>query len=88
MISDLVTGQFMNGPAQYGIRPAIMLAPIIIPDPNPPQFITYTDSIGNLVDEITEIGKLDQCGTSTATSAEPGPTPWQWRSRVPQLRGH
>jgi hypothetical protein len=54
MILDAVTGPFMNGLAQYGIERGTMLEPIVIDDPNPPATITYTDSSGRLVDEITQ----------------------------------
>jgi hypothetical protein len=54
MISDLVTGPFMNGLAQYGVRRGTMHDPIIIDDPNPPATLTYTDSSNTLIDEITK----------------------------------
>lgn len=54
LISDLVTGPFMNGLAQYGIRRGSMVAPIIIDDTSPPATITYTDSNNQLVDQITK----------------------------------
>ncbi|MDT7813756.1 MAG: hypothetical protein QOJ42_3672 [Acidobacteriaceae bacterium] len=54
MISDIVTGPFMNGLAQYGIQRGSVTEPIIIDDRNPPATITYTDSKGQLVDEITK----------------------------------
>jgi hypothetical protein len=53
MIDDLVTGPFMNGMAQYGVRRGTVNRPIIIDDANPPATIVYTDTNGNLVDEIT-----------------------------------
>lgn len=53
MISDLVTGPFMNGLAQYGVGPVSLLSPAKIDDQNPPATITYRDSNDNLVDEIT-----------------------------------
>jgi hypothetical protein len=54
MFKDLVTGPFMNGLAQYGVYGATMVSPIIINDTNPPASITYTDSKGALVDDITK----------------------------------
>jgi hypothetical protein len=54
MLSDLVTGPFMNGLAQYGIHRGSILAPIIIDDQNPPATITYTDRNNVLIDEITK----------------------------------
>jgi hypothetical protein len=61
MISDLVTGPFMNGLAQYGIRRGSMAAPIIIDDLNPPSTIVYRNSNNQLVDQITQklIGWID-----------------------------
>ena len=53
MIDDLVTGPFMNGMAQYGVRRGSVATPIIIDDPNPPATIVYTDKNNNFVDEIT-----------------------------------
>jgi hypothetical protein len=54
MVSDLVTGPFMNGLAQYGIQRGTMLAPVIIDDQNPPMTITYRDTNNQLKDEITQ----------------------------------
>jgi len=54
MVSDLVTGPFMNGMAQYGIRRGSVLTPVIIDDGNPPATIVYTDSHDNFVDQITK----------------------------------
>jgi hypothetical protein len=54
MISDIVTGPFMNGLAQYGIQRGSMIEPILIDDKNPPATITYTDNKNTLVDEITK----------------------------------
>lgn len=54
MLSDLVTGPFTNGLAQYGVQRGSMTAPIIIDDRNPPSTITYTDSNNQLKDEITK----------------------------------
>jgi len=54
MISDLVTGPFMNGLAQYGIQRGSVTPPVVIDDSNPPATLTYTDSKGQLVDEITK----------------------------------
>src|SRR5271165_3306315 len=54
MLSDLVTGPFMNGLAQYGIQRGSMLGPILIDDQNPPATITYVDGNNQLKDEITQ----------------------------------
>lgn len=54
MVSDLVTGPFMNGMAQYGIRRGSVVTPVIIDDQNPPTTIAYTDSHDNFVDQITK----------------------------------
>jgi len=54
MVSDLVTGPFMNGMAQYGIRRGSVVTPVIIDDQNPPATIVYTDAHDNLVDQITK----------------------------------
>lgn len=54
MISDLVTGPFMNGMAQYGVRRGSVAAPIIIDDPNPPKTLVYADTNNNLVDQVTQ----------------------------------
>lgn len=54
MLSDLVTGPFMNGLAQYGIHRGSMLPPIIIDDLNPPATLVYVDSSNQLKDEITK----------------------------------
>lgn len=54
MVSDLVTGPFMNGMAQYGIRRGSTVTPVIIDDQNPSATIVYTDSHDNFVDQITK----------------------------------
>jgi hypothetical protein len=54
MISDIVTGPFMNGLVQYGIQRGAVIEPIIIDDNTPPVKMTYTNSKGQLVDEITK----------------------------------
>ena len=54
LISDLVTGPFMNGLAQYGVRRGSVATPIIIDDTNPPSTITYADANNQLVDQITK----------------------------------
>jgi hypothetical protein len=54
MLSDLVTGPFMNGLAQYGIHRGTLLNPIIIDDQNPPATLTYADSNNQLQDEISK----------------------------------
>jgi hypothetical protein len=53
LINDLVTGPFMNGMAQYGVRRGRVDTPIVIDDADPPSTIVYTDKDNNLVDEIT-----------------------------------
>lgn len=54
LIQDLLTGPFMNFLAQYGITKGNMLAPITIPEANPPTTITYYDTNNNLVDQIAQ----------------------------------
>jgi hypothetical protein len=54
MISDLVTGPFMNGMAQYGVQRGSVATPVIIDDTNPPATIVYNDTSNNLVDQITK----------------------------------
>ena len=54
MISDLVTGPFMNGLAQYGIQRGSMQTPIIIDDTRPPALIIYRDRNNQLKDDITK----------------------------------
>ena len=54
MVSDLVTGPFMNGMVQYGIERGSVHAPIVINDANPPATIVYYDSNNNLQDDITK----------------------------------
>jgi hypothetical protein len=54
MISDIVTGPFMNGLAQYGVQRGSVAAPIIIDDKDPPATIAYKDAKGVLVDAITK----------------------------------
>jgi len=54
MISDLVTGPFMNGLAQYGIRGGSIANPVVIDDKNPPSTIVYTNTQNQLVDQITQ----------------------------------
>jgi hypothetical protein len=54
MLSDLVTGPFMNGLAQYGVARGQMIDAIIIDDNNPPQKLVYFDTSNKLVDEITK----------------------------------
>src|SRR5260370_36992142 len=53
MISDLVTGPFMSGMAQYGVQRGSVHTPIVIDDQNPPKTIVYTDTNNNLQDDIT-----------------------------------
>jgi hypothetical protein len=53
MISDLVTGPFMNGMAQYGVRRGSVAPAIIIDDKNPPSTIVYRDRNNYLIDQIT-----------------------------------
>jgi hypothetical protein len=54
LISDLVTGSFMNGMAQYGVSRATMAPPVIIDDNSPPAKIVYYDANNKLVDDITK----------------------------------
>jgi|SRR5271166_103577 len=54
MVSDLVTGPFMNGLAQYGIHRGSMQTPTIIDDQNPPAKTLYYDTNNNLQDDITK----------------------------------
>jgi hypothetical protein len=54
MISDLVTGPFMNGMAQYGVRRGSVAPTVIIDDTNPPATIVYNDTKNTLVDQITK----------------------------------
>jgi hypothetical protein len=54
LLSDLVTGPFMNGLAQYGVRRGSVNAAIVIDDQSPPATITYTDGTNQLKDEITK----------------------------------
>jgi hypothetical protein len=54
MISDLVTGPFMNGLAQYGIRRGSTAKAVIIDDTNPPATVTYYDRNNELQDDITK----------------------------------
>ncbi len=53
MVSDLVTGPYMNGMAQYGIMRGSVQTPIVVNDPNPPGTIIYYDSNNHLQDDIT-----------------------------------
>jgi hypothetical protein len=54
MFSDLITGPFMNGLAQYGIHRGSLAEPFVIDDHNPPAIITYRDTSNNLEDDITK----------------------------------
>jgi hypothetical protein len=54
LLSDLVTGPFMNGMAQYGVRRGTVQAPIVIKDRNPPKNIVYFDVNNRLQDDITK----------------------------------
>jgi hypothetical protein len=54
MISDLVTGPFMNGLAQYGVKRGSIHTAIMIDDASPPATIIYKDSNNHLKDEITK----------------------------------
>lgn len=54
LVADLVTGPFMNGLAQYGIRRGSVATPIVIDDPNPPPTIVWTNQQNQLVDQITQ----------------------------------
>jgi hypothetical protein len=55
LLTDLVTGPFLNGLAQYGVQRPSLLAPRIIDDTSPPTTITYTDANNKLTDEITKL---------------------------------
>src|SRR5262245_2992911 len=71
MVSDLVTGSFMNGLAQYGIqRGSVML--VTIDDKSPPATITYKDSNGQWTDEITK--RLTGWISAGSVPAPPSPT--------------
>jgi hypothetical protein len=54
LVSDLVTGPFMNGLAQYGIRRGSVAPAIIIDDVNPPKVIVYRNSLNQFEDQITQ----------------------------------
>src|SRR5579863_2930866 len=54
MISDIVTGPFMNGVAQYGVRRGRVANAIVIDDTNPPKTIVWFDQNDHLVDQITQ----------------------------------
>ena len=54
MISDVVTGPYMNGMAQYGVRRGSVEKTVIIDDTNPPSTIVYRNSSNQLVDQITQ----------------------------------
>jgi hypothetical protein len=54
LVNDLVTGPFMNGMAQYGVRRGSVALPVVIDDTNPPATIVWTDQHGNLVDQVTQ----------------------------------
>jgi hypothetical protein len=54
MLSDLVTGPFMNGMAQYGVQRGTVAPPIVINDPSPPKTIVYRDTNNHLQDDITK----------------------------------
>lgn len=53
MVSDLVTGRFMNVMAQYGVRRGTVNAPIVIDDLNPPETVVYYNKLNTLQDDIT-----------------------------------
>ena len=54
MVSDLVTGPFMNGLAQYGVRRGSVTSPAIIDDKNPPATVVGYDKNNKLHDDITK----------------------------------
>src|ERR1022692_4944690 len=62
MINDRVTGPFMNGMAQYGVRRGSVAKPVVIDDTNPPATIVYTNTSNQLVDQITQklVGWIQQ----------------------------
>jgi hypothetical protein len=54
LLSDLVTGPYMNGLAQYGVQRGTVAAPITIPDSNPtPNPLIYYDTSNHEQDDIT-----------------------------------
>jgi hypothetical protein len=54
MISDFVTGPFMNVMVQYGVRRGTVHEAIVIDDENPPKTVVYYDANNNLQDDITK----------------------------------
>jgi hypothetical protein len=53
LLTDLVTGPFLNGAAQYGIQRGSVLGASVVDDSSPPNTITYKDANNNLQDDIT-----------------------------------
>jgi hypothetical protein len=54
MLSDLVTGTYMNVMAQYGVRRGTVHTAIVIDDQSPPQKIVYYNANNVLQDDITQ----------------------------------
>jgi len=60
MVSDLVTGPFMNGQAQYGVRRGTIIERAIIDDTNPPATITYFESTEDGIDTLSPPSAPDE----------------------------
>ncbi len=54
LVSDLVTGPFVNGCVQYGVRRGRVATPVIIDDTNPPKAVVYRNQQNQLQDDITK----------------------------------
>ena len=54
LVSDLVTGPFVNGCVQYGVRRGRVTTPVIIDDTNPPKAVVYRNQQNQLQDDITK----------------------------------
>jgi hypothetical protein len=54
LVSDIVTGPFMNGLAQYGVQRGSVTNSTIVDDKNPPATLVYKDMNKNLQDDITK----------------------------------
>jgi hypothetical protein len=72
LISDLVTGPYLNVLAQYGVQRGSMAKPIIIDDIGAPATLTYTDTNDTLVDQVTQ--KLISWIDVLAVPPPPSPT--------------
>jgi hypothetical protein len=53
-VNDVVTGPFLNGVAQYGVRRGRVANPVVIDDTNPPATVVYYNSNNQLQDDITK----------------------------------